>query len=29
MDDEGKKLAIVALFILGTTVGFYLARFFF
>jgi hypothetical protein len=29
MDDEGRKLAIVILFILGTVVGFYLARFFF
>lgn len=29
MDDEGRKLAIFVLFILGTGVGFYLARFIF
>ncbi len=29
MDDEGRKLAILILFILGAAVGFYLARFFF
>ena len=29
MDDEGRKLAIFVLFILGTGVGYYLARFIF
>lgn len=29
MDDEGRKLAIIILFILGAGVGFYLGRFFF
>lgn len=29
MDDEGRKLAILILFILGAVGGFYLARFIF
>lgn len=29
MDDEGRRLAILILFILGGAVGFYLARFIF
>ncbi len=29
MDDEGRKLAILILFVLGAAVGFYLAGFFF